>query len=155
ARGHLAWAAGAIVFGVVVALSGDTAILTAAGGVALLAVAYLTARRYRRGWSALFALPFLVNAIPPFSGSGSHLPSHLLLRLVVAALALGDAGRRRGEAVAERDEAQRDQALMEERARIARELHDVVAHHVSMIAVQAETARLTTPGLPDEARRRF
>jgi signal transduction histidine kinase len=35
-----------------------------------------------------------------------------------------------------------------ERARIARELHDVVAHHISMIAVQAETARLTTPGLP-------
>jgi signal transduction histidine kinase len=36
-----------------------------------------------------------------------------------------------------------------ERARIARELHDVVAHHISMIAVRAETARLTTPGLPD------
>jgi signal transduction histidine kinase len=35
-----------------------------------------------------------------------------------------------------------------ERVRIARELHDVVAHHISMIAVQAETARLTTPGLP-------
>src|ERR1700731_3972319 len=35
-----------------------------------------------------------------------------------------------------------------ERARIARELHDVVAHHISMIAVQSETARLTTPGMP-------
>ena len=42
-----------------------------------------------------------------------------------------------------------------ERARIARELHDVVAHHISMIAVQAETARLTTPGLPSGGAERF
>jgi signal transduction histidine kinase len=42
-----------------------------------------------------------------------------------------------------------------ERARIARELHDVVAHHISMIAVQAETGRLTIPGLPEAGARRF
>ncbi|MGH3252372.1 MAG: sensor histidine kinase, partial [Trebonia sp.] len=42
-----------------------------------------------------------------------------------------------------------------ERARIARELHDVVAHHISMISVQAETGRLTTPGLPEAGARRF
>jgi signal transduction histidine kinase len=43
-------------------------------------------------------------------------------------------------------------AVLEERARIARELHDVVAHHMSMIAVQAETApyRLAAkPGATD------
>jgi len=34
-------------------------------------------------------------------------------------------------------------------------LHDVVAHHISMIAVQAETGRLTTPGLPDAGAQRF
>jgi signal transduction histidine kinase len=42
-----------------------------------------------------------------------------------------------------------------ERARIARELHDVVAHHISMIAVQAETARLTTPGMPPAGAQRL
>ncbi|HEU5028576.1 MAG TPA: sensor histidine kinase, partial [Spirillospora sp.] len=42
-----------------------------------------------------------------------------------------------------------------ERARIARELHDVVAHHISMIAVQAETARLATPGMPAAGAKRL
>ena len=42
-----------------------------------------------------------------------------------------------------------------ERSRIARELHDVVAHHISMIAVQAETARLTTAGMPPAGARRL
>ena len=41
-----------------------------------------------------------------------------------------------------------EHAARGERARIARELHDVVAHHISMVAVQAETARLATPGMP-------
>jgi signal transduction histidine kinase len=37
-----------------------------------------------------------------------------------------------------------------ERARIARELHDVVAHHISMISVRAETARVAVPGMPEQ-----
>jgi signal transduction histidine kinase len=46
-------------------------------------------------------------------------------------------------------------AGLAERARIARELHDVVAHHVSMIAIQADTARLATPGMPEQGRERL
>jgi signal transduction histidine kinase len=42
-----------------------------------------------------------------------------------------------------------------ERARISRELHDVVAHHISMISVQAETARLTTAGMPPAGAQRL
>ncbi|NUU22842.1 MAG: sensor histidine kinase [Streptomycetaceae bacterium] len=48
-----------------------------------------------------------------------------------------------------------EHAARGERARIARELHDVVAHHISMISVQAETARLTTTGLPPEGAKRL
>ena len=112
--------------------------------------------------SLLLCLPFLLNALSPFGGQHAATSAVVLLVLVLAALALGDARRLRGQAIAERDQsrrgvaaAQRDQAALAERARIARELHDVVAHHVSMIAVQAETARLATPGMPEQGRERL
>jgi signal transduction histidine kinase len=46
-------------------------------------------------------------------------------------------------------------AVLEERTRIARELHDVVAHHLSLIAVRAETAPYRLPGLPESAQAEF
>jgi signal transduction histidine kinase len=64
--------------------------------------------------------------------------------------------RRAQHALGERIEVERARrAVLEERTRIARELHDVVAHHMSLIAVQAETAPYRLSGLPESARGEF
>jgi signal transduction histidine kinase len=95
------------------------------------------------------AVPFLVLAL-----ADHGVPAILLAAFVPAAAWAGIAQRDRGEA-ARQGSAREVMAdtlaghlARGERARIARELHDIVAHHISVISVQAETARLTTPGLP-------
>ena len=86
----------------------------------------------------------------------------LLTILSGAALVLGGALRERFVAqrrLAEQEtisEAERGRrTLLEERARIARELHDVVAHHMSVITVQADTAGYRLDGLPPDVQEEF
>ncbi|HEX2314894.1 MAG TPA: sensor histidine kinase [Thermomonospora sp.] len=86
----------------------------------------------------------------------------ILAGIVVLVLVFGDAvgGRYTAElSLAEQEALRRQdlarQARLEERARIARELHDVVAHHMSVIAMQAEAAPYKIPDLPDAARDTF
>jgi signal transduction histidine kinase len=73
------------------------------------------------------------------------------------ALLLADAWRERGETgrrlseqeqISQAERARR--VMLEERTRIARELHDVVAHHMSVIAIQVEAAPYRVADPPGE-----
>jgi signal transduction histidine kinase len=83
----------------------------------------------------------------------------LALTAGAAGLDLARAWRRaRRELAAQAERAEREharRAVLEERARIARDLHDVVAHHLSLMAIQAGTAPYRVAGLPDPAREEF
>jgi signal transduction histidine kinase len=135
--------------------------LTATGlGVLLYLIGNVVVRR-GLVWGLPFLAPFLFNAMAPFGGGNASPESVAPLLLVAAAILVGET-RKRSEAEAELGATQeamaeslQDQTAMEERARIARELHDIVAHHLSVIAVQSETARLTSPKLSADARGRF
>jgi signal transduction histidine kinase len=140
----------------------DAVVMTASAVIAQLIVTFLVAERYGPLAAAPFAVPYLINAIFNWGGGDADVSGLLILVLVVAALACGAMWRLREQAIRQRDESRDEaaesllqRAAMEERARIARELHDVVAHHISKIAVQAETARLTTPGISPEEQQRF
>lgn len=75
------------------------------------------------------------------------------LVVLAAAWILGDGARRRREDALSEQQRLAREAVAEERLRIARELHDVVAHSMSVIAVQAGTGRLVLDDEPDHARR--
>ena len=128
--------------------------LPAAGLIALLVLLYRLGRGGSQLLAALLALPFLVLALAGPPATGARIPAVLLAALGPAAAWAGAVQRARSEA-ALHSAAQAviagsllEHTVRGERARVSRELHDVVAHHISMIAVQAETARLTISGMP-------
>ncbi|SOB84345.1 sensor histidine kinase [Streptomyces sp. 1331.2] len=100
----------------------------------------------------------VIGAVRDWGGDNSL----LAIALTGAVLVLGGALRERAEArrlLTEQEqisEVERERrTLLEERARIARELHDVVAHHMSVIAVQAASAPYRIPDVPAEAAEEF
>ena len=84
------------------------------------------------------------------------IPYNLLLLL--SAWLLGDSAQTRRAYViqAERErEEQARAALAEERARIGRELHDIVAHSVSVMVLQANAGERVAASKPEQAREHF
>jgi signal transduction histidine kinase len=71
--------------------------------------------------------------------------------MMVIAWGIGHTVRQQQVAAAERQEQAAQRAVAEERLRIARELHDVVAHSMSVIAVQASFGHYVIGSRPDEA----
>ncbi len=118
--------------------SAFAAVLVAAYGLGAYSVA---TRRYAR-WLGFIALALAVGTVTTSNGDRFAAVPFALLG---AAFVLGDAASaRRGEMAAAVEAAHQA-----ERTRIARELHDVVAHQLSAIAVQAGAARLAAAAGPD------
>jgi signal transduction histidine kinase len=131
--------------------------------LALLVVFCVAGIRYRRlvlWWMwALSLIPWwlwLVRDLPDLNGP---LSATILFTAGVVALDSVTSRWRAQRALAtqtEHTELERARrAVLVERTRIARELHDVVAHHMSLIAVQAETAPYRLSDLPESARAEF
>ena len=98
---------------------------------------------------AVYAGSAITLAVLPLGphGGGEHGLKHSLPFIVASSVVMlivrrviGDRDRRARMAERERDVAARE-AVVEEQARIARELHDVIAHNVSMMVVQAGAER--------------
>ena len=109
---------------------------------------WTAARMFAIGVALLIAM-YLASAAGP-KGNLSQTTFFTVVTLVVMLLVrrvLGDRERRAQLAERERDVAARE-AVVGERARIARELHDAIAHNVSMMVLQAGAERRILDGQP-------
>lgn len=111
-------------------------------------------------WVATQAVGVVAVELAPDRGSWRGLITMAVLSAV--AVVVGDLIHTRGqtnrrlaeqETITRAERAERER--LQERARIARELHDVVAHHLSVVVVRADSAPHRLTDVPDDVREEF
>jgi len=133
-----------------------------AGGIAMYGLGrYVERPASMRFFAVTMAFVAVVAAAVTIAGSDGWYQFVARCGIAVACFALGDSQRSRAEllaslrAQAERAESLRiveaQRAVIEERSRIAREMHDVVAHSLSVMVVQAVAAERLAPKEPEAA----
>ncbi|MDA3642430.1 sensor histidine kinase [Saccharopolyspora indica] len=130
-----------------------------AAALAVYAVALIESARRA---SAALALTLVVSAAAVITGEAALTPSGpwaeaaatavLVWLLIGTAWAAGRLVRERRSRAARRERRLAEEALTEERLRIARELHDVVSHSLSVIVVKAAVANHVAEARPQETR---
>lgn len=94
--------------------------------------------------AGIIVAKLLFSAAMGYNGLGDTLGGFAIL---FAVMALGAALRYRARA----RQRELDQAKLLERERLARDLHDTVAHHVSAMVIRAQAGLATAPANPDAA----
>ena len=133
----------ALVGGAVIQLVAPNAVFPYAGLIALASLAALRAPRV-----SLPALAALLGVTTLDYLTAPRDDATFAMLVAVVPWALGEAARNRRSAIAEATR----RAVSEEQGRIGRELHDVLAHSVSVIVVQAAAGDDVFDEHPDQAR---
>ncbi|HYQ67024.1 sensor histidine kinase [Actinophytocola sp.] len=109
--------------------------------------------RFRRGIAVVMTAGYAVLAVVLHDlGSPQDFLDFLAFYLIMAVIWLSGSGVRRWRAQStERTRLAAEVAASAERARIARDLHDVVTHHVTAMVVQADAAQYLLDSAPARA----
>jgi signal transduction histidine kinase len=154
-------AVGAFSAAVITLVSAERTVALPAAFVLLFTVASRTNRNTTLRVGGFAATVLFLSAAAQLDGGWFRPDSFAVLAWSGLALAAGDAVRSRREYIAaveerarraeETRETEARRRVAEERMRIARELHDVVAHHMAVVNVQAGVASHLLRTQPDQA----